>query len=957
VVTYRNEAWQPGLDQPIALRVCDSHGECSEASRTTIVVREEAPPAGEIVSPRDGASDCVGGDGADVVVQVSDPEGDSVTATLLVDGRPAGETVVQTRADGGRVEARLRIDGTAFGEGEHTIAVRLDDGQGGVQTIHAGRSITFDRTAPRIAIAGPEDVCYAASAAPQAQVTVTDDLDLDPSVTRATSADGCRRTLEVTATDACGNTATQAATWRVAQPVDLAIQGADQSALVARGQAITWDAGLPDECLAGAPTATIQRDGGARVVYVEGTPVDEPGPYTLRVEARPCAGAGTDVVLRGFQVNAPPVAVATPAGADVYTVTEGETVRLDGRLSRSPESGDAIVRYEWDIDGDGDVDAEGPTPTIPTDRDGRLQGRLIVTDRFGETSEAPFTIDVRDATPLADAGGPYAGVQGRAARFDGSRSRAGSATDPVREYEWNFGDGTILRGADLTRPEHTYAEDGNYDVTLTVRDQDSAASSITRIAVADVHPVITPTASPDDPYEVAVWRFAVDARAAAPADPIVRYTWFADGDEGNPIARGADVRDVTRRFRDSGGYLLSVRVHDDDSSAVYTFAPEVRQITLLELVEEMLLQVERVRAASAGDAYVIDELDLPGDERTIEDLLTQALWGERHLRRGNTLLALDHASLSMAFAQMEGGDFDILPWALGRQLIREQGLLRLEYVQRPTVGPGHPAVLRADLIAADMRRTFNDPQFERDVNGRNPLRLRSMMADARSAYFHLSDAIDPCSQYGAYELDDAWADPVERVNQANEVNGRLAQGIRGMIGAMDAYHAEATSLADPGPGAANVERALDVSRRVLGYVQQPIGILCQQGSCITDRDALQMELEAMDLVGDLTDASEAGAWSRNWQACLVRALRFRIELSALRLEYVCGTTNPVVLTVRDHQAIGLRHVNAGHLEAALEYYARPEQRCVAVAAYNECLSTNFPADNPPVDLPAECLGR
>ncbi len=957
VVAHRDPAWRPGLDQTIALRVCDVHGQCSAASRTTVVVRDEAPPSGEIVSPRDGALECIGADGADVIVQVSDPEGESVTATLLIDGRPAGQALVQTRADGGRVEARLRIDGTAVGEGEHTISVRLDDGRGGVQTIHAGRSITFDRTAPRITIAGPEDVCYAANAEPQARVTVDDALDGDPAVRRSISADACRRTLEVTATDACGNTATSSASWRVAQPVDLAIEGAAQSELIGRGEALSWRADVPDECLAGAPAATIQRDGGARVIYVAGTPIDEPGAYTLRVEARPCAGAGTEVVFRGFQVNAPPVAVALPAGTNAYTVTEGQPVRLDGRLSRSPESGDSIVRYEWDIDGDGDIDAEGPTPTIPTTRDGRLQGRLVVTDEHGDQAAAPFTIEVRDAVPVADPGGPYAGVQGRAARFDGSNSRAGSETDPVREYEWSFGDGTTARGPDLVRPEHTYAEDGNYDVRLTVHDQDGSATAITRIAVSDVHPVITPVASPEDPYEIAVLRFAVEARAGAPADPVVRYSWFLDGDEANPIARGADVREVLRRFRDANGYRLSVRVWDDDSSALYTFTPDVREITLRELVEELRLQVERVRTASAGDAFVIDELDLPGDDRRIEDVLAEALWGERHARRGNTLLALDHASLAMAFAQMEGADFDVLPWALGRQLVREQAALRLDYVQRPRVGPEHPAVRRADQIAQSLRRTFNDPQFERDVNGRQPLRLRPMLADAQTAYFHLTDAIDPCSEFGAYALDDSWTDPVERVRQANEVNGRLAVGLQGMIGSLVAYRDDAANEEDPGPAKDQVEDAIHVSRRILGYVQQPIGIVCQQGSCITDRDALEMELQAMDLVGDLTDASETGAWSRNWQACLVRALAFRIELSALRVEYVCGETHPLSLMVRDQQAVGMQHADAGRFEAALEFYARPQQRCLAVTAYNECLSTAFPQDNPRAPVPAECQDR
>jgi PKD domain len=67
--------------------------------------------------------------------------------------------------------------------------------------------------------------------------------------------------------------------------------------------------------------------------------------------------------------------------------------------------------------------------------------------------------------PVADAGGPYRGVPGSPVAFDGSRSsdREGS---PLT-YMWDFGDNTTGTGV---KPQHVYASEGTYLVTLVVND-------------------------------------------------------------------------------------------------------------------------------------------------------------------------------------------------------------------------------------------------------------------------------------------------------------------------------------------------------------------------------------------------------------------------------------------------------------------------------------------------------
>ncbi|TMQ55686.1 MAG: PKD domain-containing protein [Candidatus Eisenbacteria bacterium] len=101
------------------------------------------------------------------------------------------------------------------------------------------------------------------------------------------------------------------------------------------------------------------------------------------------------------------------------------------------------------------------------------------------TCSTRVTILPANAPPVAEAGGPYSGIQDVPITFDGRQS-----SDPEGaplQYLWEFGDGT--RGAGPT-PAHIYKSGGTFTVTLTVTDPDSLSSQDgTDASITSVLPV------------------------------------------------------------------------------------------------------------------------------------------------------------------------------------------------------------------------------------------------------------------------------------------------------------------------------------------------------------------------------------------------------------------------------------------------------------------------------------
>jgi phosphodiesterase/alkaline phosphatase D-like protein len=135
--------------------------------------------------------------------------------------------------------------------------------------------------------------------------------------------------------------------------------------------------------------------------------------------------------------------------------------------------------------------------------------------------------------PVADAGGPYTGAEGRAVAFDGSAS-----ADPDGDeltFAWTFGDGGTATGP---RPSHTYRDNGTFNVVLTVTDPHGAShASATTATITNVPPTATLGLS----ASTAMVGTTVTATASF-ADPGVGdgpWTWELDWGDGTRTAGSA----------------------------------------------------------------------------------------------------------------------------------------------------------------------------------------------------------------------------------------------------------------------------------------------------------------------------------------------------------------------------------------------------------------------------------
>ena len=178
--------------------------------------------------------------------------------------------------------------------------------------------------------------------------------------------------------------------------------------------------------------------------------------------------------------------------------------------------------------------------------------------------QVEIAVESRTRPPVAVANGPYAGSEGASVTL----SAAGS-TDPdgdALEYAWSFGDGASANGASVS---HTWAQDGDFTVTLTVTDARGLTSTVeTSARVSNVPPAIAAFAEatllPGERYS------AFGTVADPGADALAATVDFGDGSGVQPLALDGGSFALSHTYAAAGAYTVTVHVSDDDATATRT---------------------------------------------------------------------------------------------------------------------------------------------------------------------------------------------------------------------------------------------------------------------------------------------------------------------------------------------------------------------------------------------------
>jgi PKD repeat protein len=239
------------------------------------------------------------------------------------------------------------------------------------------------------------------------------------------------------------------------------------------------------------------------------------------------------------------------AGEDQF-VEVGTTVYFDGSGSTCSEG--EIDEYNWNF-GDG-AGATGIKVNHTYSTTGKFTVILeVVKDSYTAKDTCIVTVVGGNEPPIADAGQDKIGIAMEPIEFDGS-----SSYDPDGEliaYSWDFGDGTTASGV---RVIHTYRTIGNYEVVLTVTDDDDAsASDYCKVTIKNAVPVAS---AGEDCDAIVGEPVRFDASASYDLDgTIISYTW--DFDASNGLQEDGEGVIVTHVYELPGRYTVTLIVVDD----------------------------------------------------------------------------------------------------------------------------------------------------------------------------------------------------------------------------------------------------------------------------------------------------------------------------------------------------------------------------------------------------------
>jgi PKD repeat protein len=262
---------------------------------------------------------------------------------------------------------------------------------------------------------------------------------------------------------------------------------------------------------------------------------------------------GRQVEVRGVGGGLPEGNVVVEALDNRGRVLAQQATIIDAPDAGTGGQGPWAARLSIDVDlgTTGQIRAFSPSPA-----DNSILAETRVDVTYGTPAE--------DVPPTAVIEGPAEAFVGDEVTFQGGNSAPGSSAITV--YSWNFGNTRSFNDSPDVSATTTYDAPGQYDVSLTVTDQNDLSDTASmKITIKDVPVDIEPpVAVINGPGQATVGEsVSFDGSASQPGNggKVVRYDWdLGDGQQ----ASGPVINHV---YDNAGSYRVTLFVTDEDGQS------------------------------------------------------------------------------------------------------------------------------------------------------------------------------------------------------------------------------------------------------------------------------------------------------------------------------------------------------------------------------------------------------
>jgi PKD repeat protein len=261
-------------------------------------------------------------------------------------------------------------------------------------------------------------------------------------------------------------------------------------------------------------------------------------------------------------INIPPVA---STGNDL-TVDEDETANFLGNGTDTPSDIGGLTYY-WDFGNGIESETWSSNPeasTIYTDQ-GIYTAVLTVKDDNGDTSNSSIMVVVNNVEPLAKIKADKTVInEDESIQFDAGESQDTESDISDLEYTWQFEDeGSIEHSTNNTIISHMFKRSGDWDVRLTVKDDNEATNSIKfTVTVHNVAPTARISIDRETWNTNEVILFSTNGTWDTPTDLLeLRYKWnFGDGSKSTEYV---EETSINYTYTEPGEYEVILTVMDD----------------------------------------------------------------------------------------------------------------------------------------------------------------------------------------------------------------------------------------------------------------------------------------------------------------------------------------------------------------------------------------------------------